>query len=124
VVERLRLTPAGIQYPVTAERHLLHASDSPAAWEQRQLDELFSRPGAKLAARTPVRLFKAIAGDIVTVTWRQESGAPMVTKLGLAATVGEALALTISVPHSEQRLFPQLAERALLVESGVAATPA
>jgi len=123
VVERLRLTPVGIAHSVTAERFLLHASDSPAAWEQRELDKLFEKPGTKLAARTPVRLFKELAGDIVTVTWR-EDGAPMITKLGIAATVGEALSLTITLPHPDQGLFPQLAERAFLQHAGAIATPA
>jgi molecular chaperone DnaK len=121
-IERLRLTPAGIAHSVTAERFLLHASDTPAAWEQRELDALFSKPSAKLAARTPVRLFKELAGDIVTVTWRQD-GAPMITKIGVAATVGEALSLTISVPHEDQHLFPALAERAFLQEAGVVTAP-
>jgi hypothetical protein len=123
VIERLRLTPAGLSQSVTAERFLLDPSDSPAAWEQRELNKLFAKPNAKLAARTAVRLFKELAGDIVTVTWRQ-NGAPMITKLGIAATVGEALSLTISLPHPDQALFPQLAERALLQEAGVVVAPA
>ena len=30
----------------------------------------------------------------------------MITKLGFAATVGEALSLTITLPHDDQALFP------------------
>jgi hypothetical protein len=120
--ERLRLTPSGQSHSVTAERFLLHPSDTPAAWEQRALDRLFAKPNAKLAARTPIRLLGALAGDLVTVTWRQD-GKPMITKLGIGATVGEALSLTITLAHADQALFPALAERTLLID-GPAATPA
>jgi hypothetical protein len=47
----------------------------------------------------------------------------MNTKIGVAATVGEALSLTISVPHEDQHLFPALAERAFLQEAGVVTAP-
>ena len=114
MTERLRLTPAGTAQSLTAERFLLHPDDDPAAWEQRALDRLFAKPRAKLAARAPIRLLGQLAGDIVTVTWRLD-GNPMITKLGIGATVGEALSLSITLPHADQALFPSLAERALLV---------
>jgi len=118
-LERVRLTVADVLHPVTAERSLLAGEDSPAAWEQRALDEVLSRRAAKLAGRTPARLLGELAGDIVSVTWREE-GAPMITKLGLAATVGEALSVRITLPHADQALFPQLARRATLASAAAA----
>jgi molecular chaperone DnaK len=112
--ERLRLAPGGPRQSVTVEHLLLDGTDTVAAWKQRELDDLMRLPGAKLATRAAVRLFNSLPGEIITVTWRDETS-PMITKLGLAAE-GErdAFSLTIALPHADQRLFPALAARASL----------
>lgn len=121
--ERLRLTAAGTRHTVTTEHLALSASDAEAPWRQRALDELMRMPSARLAARGPARLFGRLAGEIITVTWREQS-VPMITKLGLAAADGEAFSLTIALPHADQQDFPALAERASLREAAVLARSA
>lgn len=118
--ERLRLSAAAAHHTVTTEHLALQGSDGEAAWRQRALDELMRMPSARLAARAPARLFGSLAGEIITVTWR-EKAVPMITKLGLAAADGAAFSMTVTLPHADQQLFPQLAQRASLRADSVLA---
>lgn len=117
--EHVSLAPRGSTHPVVAERFVGDA-DAVAARRDDLLVALMDRPSARRALRSAVRLFDTVAGEIVTVTWRDER-TQMVTRLGLASTDEEAYSLEVTLPHADQRRFGELTGRAFLHDAGAGA---
>ena len=97
-VSSMRRTPAGI---------------AAQSWRDQQLAPVLRLPGAALLSQVPGRVFNQLEGEISTVGYT-DAGSYSLSKVGVTILGGHGLAVTISLPHAEQALFPSLAGHAWL----------
>jgi len=83
------------------------------SWRDEQLAPLLRLPGAALLNQLAGRVFNQLEGEISTVGYT-EAGSYSLSKVGVTILGGHGLAVTISLPHAEQALFPSLASHAWL----------
>jgi actin-like ATPase involved in cell morphogenesis len=83
------------------------------SWRDEQLAPVLRLPGAALLSQVPGRVFNQLEGEISTVGYT-DAGAYSLSKVGVTILGGHGLAVTISLPHADQALFPSLAGHAWL----------
>jgi hypothetical protein len=110
--ERLSVWPPGAPQPLIAEREVLAPDTDAVGWIEEQVRQLMTESGAVLVSRSPIRLFRELDGELITVTWR-DGRRPMVTRLGAASDDSGTFTLRIAAPLKEPRLFT-LADRFFL----------
>jgi molecular chaperone DnaK len=114
VSERLRLRRNGSGRGWVVDRTPLAPGIVAEQWIQQQFDALITEePGATVISRTKAPVLNHFAGEVLTSSWQKDS-VRMLTKRGVAVSVGEGYVATISLPFSEQGQFASLARQSRL----------
>jgi actin-like ATPase involved in cell morphogenesis len=124
IAEQVVVRRNGTALSFIAERRTTPSAVESSAWMTQQLDRLLGQLDmSSVAARGSAVVLAGLSGEISTLRWRSRRGAPMLTKLGVAAAGNDVYTVTISLPHQEQNLFSSLARQVRAASPSLAAPP-
>ena len=109
--EQVSLRRSGTNHALTADRWSPRTPLDPTEWTTRKVGALVRGSGTTLVGQSPAKVL-GCDGTVATISWSSQ-GVAMLTKLGTAVLDDEAVAMVLSLPHSEQAVFPSLARHAM-----------